>query len=113
MKLKLYWKDLEGNPYILGYLYKEDNKFCFYIVDKEELKKATRAGCFGIGELNLYYRNHTSDTLFEFFKRRIPSRDHVEIDKILEELELDEYDEMEILRKTKGFLNTDRYYLEE
>ena len=113
MRLKLFWKDLSGNSYLLGYLYKENNKFNFYIVDKEELKKATRAGCFGIGELNLFYRNHTRDTLFEFFKRRIPPKDHVMIDEILEELGLDEYDEMEILKKTNGILNTDRYYLEE
>ena len=113
MRLKLFWKDTKGNSYILGYLYKENDKFCFDIGDKEELKKATRAGCFGIGELNLYYKNHTSDTLFEFFKRRIPPKDHVMIDEILEELGLDEYDEMEILKKTNGILNTDRYYLEE
>ena len=113
MKLTLFWKDLNGKSYILGYLYKENDKFCFDIVEKEELKKATRAGCFGIGELNLFYNKHKSDTLFSFFKRRIPSKDHVEIDKILEELGLQEYDEMEILRKTKGVLSTDRYYLEE
>ena len=113
MKLKLFWKDLNGKSYILGYLYKENDNFCFDIVDKEELKKATRAGCFGIGELNLFYSHHTSDTLFEFFKRRIPPRDHVMINEILEELCLEEYDEMELLRATQGILNTDRYYLEE
>ena len=113
MELKLFWKDIKGNSYILGTLYKENNQYIFEIVDKDELKKATRAGCFGIGELNLFYKKHTSDNLFYFFKRRIPPKDHVEINKILEELGLDEYDEMEILRKTKGFLNTDRYYLEE
>ena len=113
MILKLYWKDVYGNSYELGKLYKNDNKFCFDIVEKDILKKATRAGCFGIGELNLFYQHHESDTLFYFFQRRIPDKDHVDIDEILKQLGLEEYDEMKLLKFTNGILNTDRYYLEE
>lgn len=113
MELKLFWKDINGNSYELGTLSKKDDKYYFDIVPKDILKKATKAGCFGIGELNLFYEHHESDTLFTFFKRRIPSREHVEIEETLKELELNEYDEMEILKRTKGILNTDRYYLEE
>lgn len=113
MVLKLYWKDMNGNSYELGNLYKKDNKYCFDIVEKDILKKATQAGCFGIGELNLFYNHHESDELFTFFKRRIPAKEHVDIEEILKELELAEYDEMELLKRTQGILNTDRYYLEE
>ena len=77
------------------------------------LKKATKAGCFGIGELNLFYQTHESDTLFDFFKRRIPPENHIQIEEILKEFNLEEYNEMELLKLTKGRLNTDRYYLEE
>lgn len=112
MVLKLYWKDINKNTYILGKLYRTNEKYCFDI-DEEELKKAAHHGCFGIGEINLMYTNHVSDTLFSFFKRRIPSKEHIKIKEILEELELEEYDEMELLAKTKGILDTDRYYLEE
>ena len=62
--------------------------------------------------MSLLYTHHISDKLFSFFKRRIPSKDSVNIKEILEELEMDEYDEMELLKKTKGMLITDRYYLE-
>lgn len=113
MVLRLYWKDIKGNIYELGDLYKENDEYCFDIVEHEILKKATRAGCYGIGELDLRYQKHRSKELFGFFERRIPAKDHVKIKEILEELQMQEYDEMELLRKTKGYLLTDRYYLEE
>ena len=69
-------------------------------------------GCFGIGEFNLLYKNFESNKLFPFFRNRIPSKEDIEIDNILEQLGMQEYDEMEILKKTKGIVNTDRYYLE-
>ena len=112
MKLKLYWTDALENKYMLGILYYEDSKYYFEIND-EGLKDAINHGCFGIGELNLAYNKHSSDKLFQFFERRIPSKDNTDIEKILEELDIKEYNEMELLKKTKGILNTDRYYLEE
>lgn len=111
MILKLCWKDMNKNTYMLGKLYRNNEKYCFDI-NEEELKKAAHHGCFGIGELNLLYTNYVSDTLFSFFKRRIPSKEHINIQEILEELGIAEYDEMELLEKTKGILDTDRYYLE-
>ena len=113
MVLTLFWKDVKGNIYELGDLYKKDDKYYFDIVEKDELKKATRAGCFGIGELNLFYQHHESDNLFYFFARRIPSKDDEQIKEILEELGLEEYNEIELLKRTNGILYTDRYYLEE
>ena len=110
MILDLYWKDIKQNEYMLGKLYKENEKYHFEI-NEEELKKATHKGCFGIGELNLLYNHHESDTLFAFFKRRIPQKNNEYIEEILKELDMKEYDEMELLAKTGGILNTDRYYL--
>lgn len=111
MYLYLYWKDNKENAYMLGRLYKSSEEF-FFDIDEEELKKATHNGCFGIGEINLLYSRHKSNELFDFFRRRIPSRDDANIEKILEELEMNEYDEMKLLEKTKGILLTDRYYIE-
>ena len=110
MTLNLYWKDYGQNEYMLGKLYKNNEKYYFEI-NEEQLKKATHRGCFGIGELNLFYKKHVSDTLFDFFKRRIPSKDSANIEEIMEELDMKVYDEMELLEKTNGILNTDRYYL--
>ncbi len=110
--LKLYWMDTKDNKYILGDLYKDNDQYVFEI-NQQGLKEATNNGCFGIGELNLLYSKHVSDTLFDFFKRRIPSENDVNINEILAELQMDKYDEMELLRRTKGQMFTDRYFLEE
>ena len=110
MVLNLYWKDNYGNSYKLGKLYKNEGKY-FFETDEEQLKMATHKGCFGIGELNLLHKNHVSDTLFAFFKRRIPSKNSSNIKEIMEQLNMEEYDEMELLDKTNGILYTDRYYL--
>ena len=109
--LNLYWKDNNRNIYMLGTLYRNDGKY-YFDINEDGLKKATHHGCFGIGEINLLYNNHVSDKLFHFFKRRIPSEDSVNIEEILEEFNMNEYDEMELLKKTKGVLQTDRYFLE-
>jgi len=112
VELELYWKDINGNSYLLGNLYKEENKYCFDIND-DGLKLATHKGCFGIGEFDLLNNHYESEELFYFFRRRIPSKDNSNIEQILEELDMKKYDEFELLLKTKGILNTDRYYLEE
>lgn len=111
MVLNLYWKDNNENSYMLGKLYKNNEKYCFDINEKE-LKRATHKGCFGIGEINLLYNHHISDKLFSFFKRRIPSKDNPNIEEIMRELNIKEYNEIELLEKTKGILDTDRYYIE-
>jgi len=111
MILNLFWKDNDKNTYLLGKLYKKDKKYCFDI-DEQGLKEATHKGCFGIGELNLLYKYHESEELFDFFKRRIPSKNNPNIEEILKEVDMLEYDEMELLQKTKGILNTDKYFLE-
>lgn len=111
MSLKLFWKDTKKNSYLLGFLDYKDSKY-FFEINEEGLKEAIRHGCFGIGEFNLLKKVYISDKLFPFFKRRIPHKDNVAIDDILKEYNIEEYDEMELLKKTKGELNTDRYYLE-
>lgn len=112
MVLRLFWKDIHGNSYRLGDLYKDGEVFIFDIVENDKLKQAINAGCYGIGEFDLYCKRYESNRLFDFFKRRIPSKKHIDIEEILEEFNMKEYDEMELLKKTNGILNTDRYYLE-
>jgi len=106
MELNLYWKDIQGNSYKLGKLYKKDKYY--FDIDREELKKATHNGCFGIGEINILKDHHQSETLFKFFKNRLP----INIEQIMQMYGIKEYDEMQILKITNGKQNTDRYYLE-
>ena len=112
MIFKLCWQDINGITYVLGKLYKKENNYHFDI-DEEGLKKATHNGCFGIGEFNLLDNSYVNEELFDFFKRRIPKKDSSNIEEIMREFNIEQYDEMELLKRTKGKLNSDRYYLEE
>ena len=109
--MKLNWEDKDGNKYILGNLYKKENYYYFEKND-EGLQLAMNHGCFGIGSMDLTKDIIKSEKLFSFFRNRIPSIDNPDIKEILKSYNLEEYDEMELLKRTHGSLLTDKYYLE-
>lgn len=109
--MKLFWNDVNGNSYFIGTLSKDEDYFSFEL-NNNGLKEAMRHGCFGIGNIDISKESHKSKELFHFFKNRIPRKDAIDIDRILEQYDMKEYDEMELLEKTQGRLITDRYYLE-
>lgn len=111
MILKLMWKDKNDNAYHIGNLTKKEETYIFEIKENN-LKHAIKQGCMGIGEFDLLKNYYTSKELFEFFKQRIPDKNHPHIDKILKKYELKKYNEMLLLEKTKGLLMTDRYFIE-
>lgn len=112
MKLKLFWKDENNNKFCIAILSKEINEYILEIQEKE-LKKAIQNGCIGIGGINFLKCKYTSKELFPFFKSRIPNENHPNIEKILKKLGLEKYDDMELLKITKGELQTDKYIVEE
>lgn len=109
--MNLIWEDKESNKYILGILYKEDNNYCFK-KNNEGLLEAMNHGCFGIGNMDLTKDIIKSETLFPFFKNRIPDINNPDIENTLKSYELDNYDEYELLKRTHGSLLTDNYYLD-
>ena len=111
MKLRLNWSK-NNKTFELGILEKINDEYIFNI-NNQELKEAIRNGCCGIGNFDLLKKEYRSTDLFSFFKNRIPEKDNLNIKETLEEYGLTEYDEMEILKNTKGELETDNYYLEE
>ena len=110
MMLKLFWTDAKGIQYHLGNLYKNENKYCFDIIE-EELKKAVRHGCFGIGSIDISKNKHESNELFKFFKKRIPKENELTTEELIQYYGIDKYDDMEILKITEGRVIEDRYYL--
>ena len=112
MVLYLKWIGKSNRVYILGKLFKEQDEFVFTI-DEKELKEAISDGCFGIGSFDLLQSEYRDKELFDFFKKRIISRENPNIDEFLKSHNLEEYDEMEILKVTKAELGTDRYFVEE
>ena len=110
--MNLFWTDVKNNKYLLGNLYKKDDYF-YFDINETELKQAILHGCFGIGTINISRKTNKSKELFDFFKNRVPEKDNVNIDNFLKSINLETYDEYEILKKTKGRLLTDRYFLED
>lgn len=109
MVLDLYWSDVENNNYNIAMLEYKDGVYILYI-NETELNKATHHGCFGIGDIKFLKNKYVSKELFPFFKNRIPSKEHPKIDVILKRYNIKEYNEMDLLRKTEGRLEKDRYF---
>ncbi len=108
----LVWEDKDNNKYLLGKLDKKDNYY-YFEKNNDGLQEAMNHGCFGIGNLDLSKDIIKSETLFPFFKDRLPSIDNPNIQNILNSYHLSEYDEWELLQRTHGYLITDRYHLED
>ena len=109
--MKLFWEDKDGNKYLLGILDKKNNYY-YFEKNNEGLSLAMNHGCFGIGNIDFTQDVIKSETLFPFFKNRIPNIDNPNIKEILESYGLKEYDEYELLKRSRGSLLTDKYYLE-
>lgn len=112
MHLMLKWKSKFNNIYNLGVLTKENDKYIFKI-DEEQLKRAIQDGCMGIGNFSLMNNVEISDELFDFFRYRIVSKDSPRVREYLNKYNLEEYDDMEILRITGAKSVNDRYWVEE
>lgn len=112
MKLKLFWKDTNEKKYNLGILYKENGIYKFDIFE-DQLKQAIQNGCYGIGNFTFLSNHYESDVLFDFFSNRLPDKDDDDCKKLMQLYNLDTYDEMELLKNTKGRVFTDNYWLEE
>mgnify|MGYP003306225186 CR=1 FL=1 len=111
-RLYLKWKDFNNNIYTLATLYKYENYY-YLMIDREGITTAKKNGCAGIGTLDTNEAGYKSKELFGFFKNRILPKDSESLNKFLNKYNLEEYDEMKLLKATKGILGTDRYYLEE
>lgn len=110
MVLDLYWSDNDHNNYNIASLERNKNNYVLNI-NENELKKATHRGCFGIGEIKFLKKRYVSKELFPFFRNRIPCKEHPRIKSILKRYNLNEYDEMELLKVTEARLSTDRYFV--
>ena len=110
MKLMLKWKN-KDKIFNLGILEKNNGKYSFN-VNEEELLLAKQNGCTGIGMLREEIKQNDNE-LFPFFANRIPKADNINIKEILSKYNLEKYDDMELLKLTKGRLMTDKYYVSE
>lgn len=105
----LVWTDVNtGDKYKVATLYKENETYYFkYIL--ENVKEAQKRGfqlLIAFPNINEIYDN---PKLFATFAARLPEPTRPEIDKILEEYGMTEYEEFELLKRSGAKLPTDNY----
>ncbi len=118
--LYLKWVDYRTNKkYLIGALFRDKEKRKYYFkMSRKHVEKAIQEKVISEALLPFYDLDkiYESDEIFAIFKVRLPKIEtysQEEMKELLEDLEMDEYDEFEYLRKTKGMLVTDKYILEE
>lgn len=118
--LYLKWVDYKTNKkYLIGALFRDKEKGKYYFkLSKLHIEKALNEKVISKAILPFsdYDKIYESDEMFAIFKIRLPKIETYskeELEELLEDLEMDEYDDFEYLRKTKGILMTDKFIIEE
>lgn len=118
--LYLKWIDYKTNKkYLIGALFRDKEKGKYYFkLSRAHVEMALKEKA--ISEVILpfsdYDRIYESDEIFAIFKIRLPKLDRFseeELQEFLKDLGMEEYDEFEYLRRTKGILETDKFIIEE
>lgn len=117
--LYLKWIDYKTNKkYTIGALCRDkQNRKYYFKLSEDYLNRAKKAGfsmsALPFSDINRIYE---SDILFPIFSTRVPNISNFsseDLEDLLAELEMEEFDEFEFLKKTKGKLPTDYFILEE
>ena len=114
--LYLKWIEPETKKkYIIGALYKRQEKYYFKLkkgYNKIQKQKGIPTNMILFDDENKIYE---SKQLFSIFKVRLPDiKQYTKegLKELLEEYNLERYDEFEMLKKTKGRLKKDNFILE-
>ena len=118
--LYLKWFDYKTNKkYLIGALFRDKETVKYYFKSsRAHIEKAIKDGIYSsailpFSDLDKIYE---SDKIFAIFKIRLPKIEKYskeELDELLKDLDMEEYDEFEYLRRTKGILLTDKFVVEE
>ena len=118
--LYLKWLDYETNKkYLIGALFRDREKGKYYFkISKSHVEKAINEKIISkqILPFSDFDKIYESDEIFAIFKIRLPKIERYseeELDLLLEELEMEKFDEFKYLRKTNGILITDNFIVEE
>ena len=103
--LDVYWNEI-----LIGDLLKNENEYIFKY-NKQGIEKAREIGFKYIIGFKDIEQEYYSKNLFPVFASRVPPKNRHDINEILTKLELSEYNEVEILKKTNGKCFTDNMEL--
>lgn len=99
------WQDPKSrSKYVIGTLTRNSHyEFAYGI----ELEQAKTCGFMPLVAFPLFEKKYEEDTVFPTFSCRLPDAKRKDIDRILKEYELTEYDEFELLKRSGARLPTD------
>jgi len=117
--LYLKWLDYKTNKkYLIGALFRDKEKGKYYFkLSKAHIEKAINEGIYNKAILPFsdYNQIYESDEIFAIFKIRLPKIERYskeEMEELLKDFQMKEYDEFEYLEKTKGEIMTDKFIVE-
>lgn len=118
--LYLKWNDHKSNSkYLIGALFRDKEKGKYYFkVSKAHVESAVEKGIISKALLPFsdFNKIYESNKLFSIFKIRLPKLERYssdELKELLQDLNMNEFDEFEYLKKTNGQLATDNFLIEE
>jgi hypothetical protein len=102
------WKNDQGEPFKVGELSKRSEKY-YFKYDIEGVKKAEVFGFSPLPYLPRIDAEYFREELFRSFSERLPWHGKKDVNSILKEYNLEEYDAFELLKKSGGKTSTDKF----
>ena len=102
------WKNDQGEPFKVGELSKRSEKY-YFKYDTDGVKKAEVYGFSPLPYLPRIDAEYFREELFRSFSERLPWHGKRDVNSILKEYSLDEYDAFELLKKSGGKISTDSF----
>ena len=102
------WKNDEGQSFKIGELSKKTEKYYF----KYDIEGVKKAEVYGFSPLPYFPKidaKYFREGLFRSFLKRLPMHGKREITSVLKEYEIEEYDDLELLKKSGGKMSTDSF----
>ncbi|MCB2293118.1 hypothetical protein LGK95_06220 [Clostridium algoriphilum] len=102
------WKNDEGQSFKIGELSKRTEKYYF----KYDIDGVKKAGEYGFSPLPYFPKvdaKYFREGLFRSFSERLPLHGRKDITSILKEYDIEEYDDLELLKRSGGKMSTDSF----
>jgi len=102
------WRNDEGQSFKIGELSKRTEKYYF----KYDIDGVTKAEAYGFSPLPYFPKvdaKYFREGLFRSFIERLPMHGRRDITSVLKEYDIEEYDDLELLKKSGGKMSTDSF----
>lgn len=102
------WKNDQGEPFKIGELSRTAEKY-YFKYDINGVKKAEAYGFSPFPYFPTIDAEYFREELFHSFSMRLPWHGRKDVNAILKEYNLEEYDAFELLKKSGGKMSTDSF----